>query len=115
MAVVAMLVAVISGNAMASGVTFDFARWNVVPLTDEEMEGISGEGWQAVARAVVSAAGGLILGWELERAGVRDAYMELRDAMEGAADLLAEYEQYNPRANLKTTCPRCDAIRAARE
>lgn len=115
MVVLALLLAVSSGSVFAGNLSaLEFARWNAVPLTDEEMEGVSGEGWQAAAAAVVSAIGGLIIGWEAERAGVRDAYMELRDHMEGVAEVLAQYEEYNPRANLETTCPRCDAIRAAR-
>lgn len=114
MAVVALLLASVSGNALAGSVSaLEFVRWNAVPLTEDELAGITGEGWQAAAAAVLSAIGGLIVGWEAERMGLRDAYMELRDNMEGVGELLREYEQYNPRANLETTCPRCDAIAAA--
>lgn len=126
--VVALLAVVaISGNALAVEVSaLDFARWNAVPLTDDAMEKVTGEGWATVAKAVGSFIVSTIVSLELERAGVFEWYSEVRDKvseyvndMLDNLDTLYEYDkEYNPRnsANLPSfSCPRCDAINAAKQ
>lgn len=124
--VVLWTVMAISGSALAAGpIGLDLARWNAVPLTDDAMERVTGEGWTAVAKAVGSFIASTIVSLELERAGVVDWYMEVRDTLdqyindvvEGMA-IVNEYDrQNNPRhpENLPRTCTRCDAYNQYRE
>ncbi len=125
--VVLLALVAISGSAMAAGVSsLDLGRWNAVPLSDDAMERVTGEGWTTVAKAVGSFVASTIVSLELERAGVFDWYQEVRDKVSEYVqdvldnlDTLYEYDkQYNPRnpANLPaSSCPRCDAINAAKQ